>query len=443
MFSVLPKNPLETAIGQAHHRYTQANRRSLEYHREAAEVMPGGNTRTVLHFGPFPLRFIKGEESRLFDLDEHEYVDFLGEYTAGIYGHSHPTIVEAIWNATDAGLNLGGHNLAEAQFAKAVCERFKLERVRFTNSGTEANLMAIMTARAFTGRRKIMVMDGGYHGGVLYYAHGGSPVNVPFATVVAPFNDIVATRALLRQHGPELAAVIVEPMLGSGGCVPATQEYLRMLRAETEQSASFLILDEVMTSRLAPHGINQEWDIGADLITLGKYVGGGMSFGAFGGRAEVMDMYDPSRPDALPHAGTFNNNTLTMNVGLKAITEVYTPEAAVELNARGERLRARLNDVVRKHKAPLHFTGMGSMMAVHFTRHPIQTSADLDRGDPQLKELFFFDLLEAGIYTARRGMIILSLPITDGDCEKLVAAVEKFLVERKELLNEATILPTD
>ncbi|MDX2005339.1 MAG: aspartate aminotransferase family protein [Meiothermus sp.] len=434
---------LETAIGQAHRRYVQANPKSLEYHREAAQVLPGGNTRTVLHFAPYPLRFVKGEGSRLFDLDGHEYTDFLGEYTAGIYGHSHPTIVEAIWNATDAGLNLGGHNLAEAEFARAVCERFRLERVRFTNSGTEANLMAIMTARAFTGRRKIMVMDGGYHGGVLYYAHGGSPVNVPFATVVAPFNDIAATRALLRQHGPELAAVIVEPVLGSGGCVPAAPEFLQMLRAETEQSATFLILDEVMTSRLAPHGLGLEWGVKADLVTLGKYVGGGMSFGAFGGRAEVMEMYDPGRPDALPHAGTFNNNVLTMQVGLKAITEVYTPAAAAELNQRGDRLREALNALARKHHAPLRFTGLGSMTAAHFTPQPVHTSADLDLGDPNLKELFFFDLLEAGFYIARRGMIILSLPITDEDCDRLSASVEKFLIERKELLEGWAVVVND
>lgn len=422
---------LESALAQAHRDYVQANPKSLGLHLQAAEAMPGGNTRTVLHFAPFPLRFVKGQGSRLFDVDGHEYIDFLGEYTAGIYGHSHPVIVAAVLEALETGLNLGGHNLNEALFAKAVCERFKLGQVRFTNSGTEANLMALVTARAFTGRSKIMVMDGGYHGGVLYYAHGGSPVNVPFDAVVASFNDIEATRALLQQHGSELAAVIVEPMLGSGGCVAASPEFLQMLRAETEQRGTLLILDEVMTSRLAPYGLGQAWGIEADLITLGKYVGGGMSFGAFGGKSEIMARFDPGRPDALPHAGTFNNNTLTMSVGLKAITEVYTPQAAELLNNRGEQLRQQLSASAHRHRAPLQFLGMGSMMAAHFTRQPIHTSADLDHGDPQLKELLFFDLLSAGIYMARRGMIILSLPIEDTDCSRLVEAVERFLVERK------------
>ncbi len=429
---------LEAALVQARRDYTLANPKSLEYNQQAALALPGGNTRTVLHFAPFPLRFVRGEGSQLYDLDGHEYLDFLGEYTAGIYGHSHPVIVQAIRDALEVGLNLGGHNLNEALFAKAVCERFKLERVRFTNSGTEANLMALVTARAVTGRSKIMVMDGGYHGGVLYYAHGGSPVNVPFDTVVAPFNDLKATQALLREYGSDLAAVILEPMLGSGGCIPATKEFLQMLRAETKRSGTLLILDEVMTSRLAPHGLGQAWGIQADLTTLGKYVGGGMSFGAFGGKALIMAHYDPSRPDALPHAGTFNNNTLTMSVGLKAITEVYTSEAAAELNSRGDHLRDQLNGLAQKHSAPLQFIGMGSMMAAHFTRQPIHTSADLDKGHAGLKELFFFDLLAAGIYIARRGMMILSLPIDDAACGRLVGAVEWFLVERRGLLEDST-----
>lgn len=422
---------LQTALAQAHRDYLQANPKSLEVHQQAAEAMPGGNTRTVLHFAPFPLRFVKGQGSRLLDVDGHEYLDFLGEYTAGIYGHSHPVILAAVREALETGLNLGGHNLNEALFAKAVCERFKLGRVRFTNSGTEANLMALVTARAFTGRSKIMVMDGGYHGGVLYYAHGGSPINVPFDTVVAQFNQIEGTRALLQQHGSELAAVIVEPMLGSGGCVPANPEFLQMLRAETTRHGSLLIFDEVMTSRLAPHGLGQSWGIEADLITLGKYVGGGMSFGAFGGKSEIMARFDPGRPDALPHAGTFNNNTLTMSVGLKAITEVYTPTVAEELSNRGEQLRNQLNALAQRHHAPLQFLGLGSMMAVHFTRQSIHTSADLDKGDPQLKELLFFDLLKAGIYMARCGMIILSLTITEADCSRLVEEVERFLQQRK------------
>ena len=159
-----------------------------------------------------------------------------------------------------------------------------------------------------------------------------------------------------------------------------------------------------------------------------------MSFGAFGGGAEIMDRYDPRRADALPHAGTFNNNVLTMAAGLAGLTEIYTPEAAIALNARGDALRARLNALCRAAGAPMQFTGLGSMMTVHFTRRPIARPADAAQADPRLKELFFFDMLAAGIWLARRGMINLSLPVGDAECDRLAAAVEEFLSVRAPLL---------
>ena len=146
--------------------------------------MPGGNTRTVLHYAPFPLAMERASGCRLWDLDGHEFVDFLGEYTAGIFGHSHPVIRAALNKALDGGINYGASNIVEARFARAVCERFGLERVRFTNSGTEANLLAISLARIFTRRPKVMVFDGGYHGAVFGFAGGGSPINAPFEYVV-------------------------------------------------------------------------------------------------------------------------------------------------------------------------------------------------------------------------------------------------------------------
>ena len=174
--------------------------------------------------------------------------------------------------------------------------------------------------------------------------------------------------------------------------------------------------------------------VAPDLTTLGKYVGGGMSFGAFGGRAEIMDRYDPRRRDAFAHAGTFNNNVLTMSAGLSALTEIYTPEACAALNARGEALRARLNALAEAHGAKLQFTGIGSMMTVHFTAGPIRRVEDVAGADPRLKELFFFDLLAAGIWLARRGMINLSLPTGEAECAALEGAVEEFLATRATLL---------
>ncbi|MBW4091679.1 MAG: aminotransferase class III-fold pyridoxal phosphate-dependent enzyme [Proteobacteria bacterium] len=428
---------IDTALAEVRQAYTVRNPRSRARFTDATASMPGGNTRTVLHYDPFPLAMARGEGCRLWDLDGAEYVDFLGEYTAGLYGHSHPIIRAAIDRALDRGLSFGASNATEAGFAAAVCARFGLDRVRFTNSGTEANLMALVTACAVTGRRGVLAFGGGYHGGVLTFAGGGSPINAPFDFVVAPYNDIEATLALIDRHGADLAAIILEPMQGSGGCLPAEPAFLAALRAAATRIGAVLILDEVMTSRLAPGGLASVHGVQPDLTTLGKYIGGGMSFGAFGGRAELMDRFDPRRPDAFPHAGTFNNNVLTMSAGLVGLTELYTPAAAAALNARGDALRDRLNALCRDADAPVQFTGIGSMLAVHTQRGPIRTPADAARDDAGLKELLFFDLLAQGVWLARRGMMALSLPIGDAECDLLAAAVAEFLAARRSLLARA------
>jgi glutamate-1-semialdehyde 2,1-aminomutase len=316
---------LTGAVHEQVRRYTDRNPLSAARHERAARAMPGGNTRSILHFDPFPLAFERGDGAYLWSLDGHQYVDFLGEFTAGLYGHSERVILDAVRDALDRGLSFGGVNDLEPRLAELVCARFpSLDLVRFTNSGTEANLMALALAVATTGRRKVLVFRGGYHGGVLTFGETPSPVTVPHEWVLADYDDVPGTRALLREHGPELAAVLVEPMLGAGGCVPAGQEFLEMLRAETRESGAVLVFDEVMTSRLSPGGLQQVTGVLPDLTTLGKYLGGGLSFGAFGGRADLMAAYDPTRPGALFHAGTFNNNVLTMSAGIAGL-EQTTP----------------------------------------------------------------------------------------------------------------------
>ncbi len=433
----LRNTDIDAALAEAKEDYIARNPKSLARHIEATAVMPGGNTRTVLHYDPFPVAMSHAEGCRLRDMDGAEYIDFLGEYTAGIYGHSHPAIRAAVAGAMEGGINYGAHNLIEARFARAVSDRFGLARVRFTNSGTEANLMALSLARAFTGRGRILAFSGAYHGAVFTFAGGGSPINAPFDFVLAPYNDEAATLALIERHGTELAAVILEPMMGSGGCIAADTDFLHALRAAATRVGALLVFDEVMTSRLAPGGLGPARDVRADLTTLGKYVGGGMSFGAFGGRADVMDLFDPRRPNALPHAGTFNNNVLTMSAGLAGITELYTAPACLALNARGEALRERLNALCAAADAPMQFTGIGSMLAVHTLRGPVRSPVDAARGNAKLKELFFFDMLAQGIWLARRGMMALSLPIGDAECDRLAGAVEEFLSARRSLLHRS------
>jgi len=281
----------------------------------------------------------------------------------------------------------------------------------------------------------VMGFNGCYHGGFLTFTAATNPLNVPFETVVGTYNDVEGTRALMAKHADRIAAVIFEPMLGGGGCIPASAEFLKMLREETKKHGIVMIMDEVMTSRLSSGGLQKHTGVIPDLTSLGKYIGGGMSFGAFGGRADIMSRFDPRRADALPHAGTFNNNILTMSAGVAGMTELYTPEAATKLNAFGDRLRQRLNAITKDKGLNMQFTGQGSMLSVHFAKGEIKSSRDAKKGNKDLGELFFLDLLARGIYIARRGMMALSLPLTESDGDALVAAVEEFVSSRKRLLS--------
>ncbi len=428
---------LEVALQDARRRYVEARPRSRSLHEAASAHLPGGNTRSVLYFAPFPFRVQRGWDAWLEDVDGHRVVDLLGEFTAGLLGHSDPKVRQAIESTLAEGLSFGAHNRHELALARLVCARFPaVERVRFTNSGTEANLMAVSAARVFTGRPKLLAFEGAYHGGLLSFAHGASPVNAPYEVVLAPFNDVEATRAAIEAEGESLAAVIVEPMVGAGGCIPGEPAFLSMLRETTRKTGALLIFDEVMTSRLSPGGLQQRLGLDPDLTTLGKYLGGGLSFGAFGGRADIMALFDPSRPDALPHAGTFNNNVLSMAAGTAALGEVFTPEAAVRLNETGDRLRESLNRLFRDSQAPFQATGLGSLMTIHPGRQPIARPEDAETGDDRLKALLFFELLEAGYYIARRGFMALSLAVTDEQIDGFLEALRRILERHVAILRQ-------
>ncbi len=290
--------------------------------------------------------------------------------------------------------------------------------------------MALAAATAFTGRRQILVFEGGYHGAVLSFARGRPAANVPHDFIVSTYNDIAGTERLIESHRDELAAILVEPMLGSGGCIPGDRGFLEALRDAAAACGAVLIFDEVMTSRLSAGGRQQALGITADLTTLGKYLGGGLSFGAFGGRQDIMAQFDPRRPNALPHAGTFNNNIVTMSAGVAALSKVLTRAAADALNARGDALRRRLNAACSGRR--LQFTGIGSLMCAHPVDGAIHTAADAAAVDPLLRALLHFDMLERGFYLARRGFIALSLAIGDDEIRRFEEAVSDVLEQRAE-----------
>ena len=397
-------------VTRARQQFADRNPGSRQYFEDASRYLPGGHTRTVLTHPPFPLVFASGEDATLTDVDGRTYIDMLGDYTAGLLGHSEHRVIDAVSAALHVNTSVGGIHPAEARLAQLMCERFGLDRVRFTNSGTEANLMAITTATQATGRTKLMVFAGGYHGGVLYFASGVAPWNAPYDFVLAPYNDLAGTLALIEEHGSNMAAVIMEPMLGSGGCIPATPEFVQGVFAAARAAGAVCIADEVMTSRHGRRGLVHVLGAEADITTFGKYIGGGFSFGAFGGRAELLDLY----VSQIGHAGTFNNNIASMTAGGVVLADIFTAEVAEAHTARGNELREQVAAVCARHTLPVHVTGFGSMMSLH-------------TDTPELRELIFLGLLERGVYLAHRGMINLGLRHTDDQLATVLDALDDTL----------------
>ena len=405
---------LDEAVARVHARYVERHPRSQILHERARRVLPGGNTRSVLDFAPFPFRVARAAGAEVTDVDGHTYVDLCGNYTAGLLGHTPSTVGEAVRRALDDGWAIGAMQAREIDLAELVCARYpNIEQVRFCNSGTEANLMAVGTALHHTGRGGVGVFDHGYHGGVLSFGDVGAarPLNVPHAFTVAPFDDVAGLDALFAD--PDLGCVLVEAVQGAGGCRPASPGFLAELRRRCDHHAVVLILDEVMTSRLAPGGAQQRFGIDPDLTTLGKYLGGGMSFGAFGGRREVMGHFDPAGGGELTQAGTFNNNVVSMAAAVAVLRHELDDASLQATNARGDRLRVELATVFAQAGLPLCVTGMGSMLCVH---------ADDDR----LLDWYFHAMLAGGYHLARRGFMALSLAVTDAHVAGLVGATRRW-----------------
>lgn len=386
--------------------------------------MPGGSTRSVLDVQPFAFRVARASGSRLWDVDGHEYVDLLGDYSAGLFGHDHAVVAGAVTEALNTGWSYGGLHTDEVRFAAAVCDAFpSIERVRFTNSGSEANLMAVQVARHHTGRETVAVAHGAYHGGFMVFAPGPDPLRAPFPYELLTFNDLDSLAAITSAT----AAVLIEPMMGAGGCIPATPEFLAGLRRRCDETGAVLIFDEVMTSRMHVGGVQARLGVIPDMTTLGKYLAGGMTFGAFGGRAEIMDAFDPEAGGPLRHGGTFNNNVVTMAAGAAVMAELRRAAVLDELFARGESLRGRIEALAERSPIPLSVSGMGSLMAIHTVRGPVTTAPVAD--DPVLQELIWHGLVERGFYVAARGYLALSTAITDDDCEAFVDALSEVVEE--------------
>jgi glutamate-1-semialdehyde 2,1-aminomutase len=426
---------LDDALANAGRRFEAANPLSRARHERARTVLPGGHSRQTLYYAPFPLTIAGGHGARVTDLDGHDYLNLVGDYAAGLFGHDCGPIQRAVQETMRSGISLSGPNTHEVELAELISQRIaSIEQVRFCNSGSEACLFAAQLARHATQRSTLLVFNGCYHGGFMIYGAVDPPLSVPFPVVKATFNDVPGTRALLRANAAQLAAVMVEPMMGGGGCIAATPEFLAMLREETQRCGALLVFDEVMTSRLAPGGVQGLRNIKPDLTALGKFWGGGFAFGAFGGSRSVMRHLDLQAGGTLTQGGTFNNNVIAMTAGFVGARDVYTPEACRRLNALGDSLRERLNDLGKSLGTPFQATGVGGVLNVHWHDGPITDPSKVEPVTAPRRRLFHLDMLERGFYIAHRGMISLSLPMQESDIAAFVQAARDCLQKHAAIL---------
>ncbi len=430
--------------------YPDSSVRSKALHDRAKKSLPGGNTRTTVYMKPFPIYASHGEGCRVWDVDGVSRIDCINNFTSLIHGHAHPALNEAATKQLALGSAFGMPTESEIDLAELLASRLpSVEQVRFANSGTEAVMMALKAARAFTGRPKIAKCEGAYHGSYDYaevsldptpeawgrnapvsvaYAKG-TPENVLADVVSIPFNDIDAAVSLIREHGPSLACVLVDPMPNRAGLAPADKAYLQALREVTREVGALLIFDEVITFRLGYHGAQGLWGIDPDLTTLGKIIGGGFPVGAIGGREDVMAVFDPSAgKPALPHGGTFSANPVTMRAGLAAM-ELLDEAAFARLAAMGDAVRSGINEVFCRQGIPGGAVGLGSLLKIHFTEKPVRDYRSAYMSDTESRRLaaFNLNLLNNGILAASYGLMALSTPMTDADVQEIVSAVSNSL----------------
>jgi glutamate-1-semialdehyde 2,1-aminomutase len=432
--------------------YPDPQSRSKALYDRAVASLPGGNSRTTVFMSPYPIYAARGEGCRVWDVDGNVFIDCINNFTSLIHGHAHPRLVEAATRQIALGTAFGLPTESEIDLAELLASRLPaVDQLRFANSGTEAVMMALKAARAFTGRPKISKCEGAYHGAYDYaevsldptpdawgrnapvsvaYAKG-TPENVLADVVTIPFNDPEAAVSLIREHGAELAGVLVDPMPNRAGLVPADRAYLEALRAVTRETGALLIFDEVITFRLGYHGAQGLWGIDPDLTTLGKIMGGGFPVGAIGGRAEVMAVFDPRHgKPALPHGGTFSANPVTMRAGLAAM-ELLDEAAFKRLDALGDAVRDGINTAFRKRGVPGRAVGLGSLLKIHFSEREIRDyrSAYITAQEARRQAVFNRGLLDRGILAAGYGLMALSTPMTSAETDAIVAAVDASLAE--------------
>ena len=415
--------------------YADARPNSRRLHTEACKYMPGGDTRTATFFLPFPtfIKYVDG--AYMYDEDGFKLLDFQNNYTSLIHGHAHPETVEAVREQIAKGSAYTAPFEKQIELSAILTQRFpSVDMIRYTNSGTEANMHALRIARAYTGKAKIIKTEGGYHGTTDVFEASVDP-NIKKAgtldqikvipesrgvsenalkdVLVVPFNDIERTRKMIEEHYRETACIIIEPIMGSAGQITPDLEYLKFLREITAQYHIVLIFDEVVTGRLSLGGAQKFYGVTPDLTTMGKIIGGGTPVGAFGGKQEIMQMYDP-REKKMYHSGTFNGNAVTMAAGL-ATMKAYNQEAVDYVNGLGTLFKEGVLKIYDKLGLNMRISGAGSIYNILFTDKEVKNYRDVASAHEELNKVLYMSLLTKGVFDAERGMFCMSTAMTKED----------------------------
>jgi glutamate-1-semialdehyde 2,1-aminomutase len=391
--------------------YRRRTPASATFFALASEHLPGGDSRSTLFYPPYPAVFVRGRGSRILDLDGNELLDFTSNHSSLVHGYGHPGVLGAARAQLELGTAFPGASPPQLRLARLLTTRVpSIEQVRFTNSGTEATLNVLRAARAFTGRRRIGWAAQGYHGTVDETMTPSHPDGL-----LLPFNDPDGAEAAMAREAGDLAAVLVEPLQASAGMIPARRDYLERLRQATRRHGILLVFDEVVSFRLAWGGAQQYFDVTPDLTILGKLIGGGFPLGAFGGRADVMRLFDPSHgPPTVPHPGSYNANPMSLAAGA-ATLELLTGEEIARINHLGERLRVGAARVLRDAGLSSRVTGLGSLFGIH--------PDGPDGGD--IRRRLYLGLYNAGVLIDPRGVGSVSTALTGGDVALFLAALRR------------------
>jgi glutamate-1-semialdehyde 2,1-aminomutase len=417
-------------------------KKSQEMHARACRVIPGGVNSPVRAFqsvGGEPPYIVRGKGSRIWDADDRSYIDYVGSWGPLILGHAHPAVVEAVEKANRDGASFGACTPIEAELAEAVIAAFPaMDKVRFVSSGTEATMSAIRVARAFTRRKYLVKFEGCYHGhadSLLVKAGSGvATLGIPGSagvleeqarfTLALPFNNQAALEEAFGKLKDQIACVIVEPVVGNMGCVPPRAGYLEFLREITARSGALLIFDEVMTGfRVSYGGAQQLYGIKPDLTTLGKIIGGGLPVGAYGGRAEIMDMIAPVGP--VYQAGTLSGNPLAMAAGLATLRELKrNPAIYQQLEERSAALVSGVLAAAKNKGVPLAANRVGSMFTWFFQAGPVFDWDSAAKSDTQAFAGFHRTMLESGVYLppSQFEAMFVSAAHSEGDIQTTIAA---------------------